>query len=159
MTTHTSVIRPQTSQHYSCALLKISIMTTYSSKTHLVLGLAHIQETTTGKITAKRIAGQTTFKVVDEKNARLVANGATSYMGGALVPSKNYIRFDIRASVKDKDVTLVFSNIRRLFQDTGSLSNDGFTPVGVWYGSDADGAVQALEVFAESVKTCISSWK
>ena len=51
---------------------------------------------------------------------------------------------------------MVFSRIEAAQGDTGYLSNDGFNPVGTWYGAGSGAALEALQGVAQSLGRCIS---
>ena len=95
------------------------------------------------------------FKLVDERNATLIAVGTTSATQGGLVPATDIIRFELVAKVQGNHMELVFTNITRAWQDTGGASNDGFEPVGVWQGTRADNVYRGLEAVANGIKACL----
>ena len=103
------------------------------------------------------ISGKSIFKYVDDKNSTLITDGTTTYSNGGILPTNQFVRFNLKTAIKDGSVILLFSNIKRAQQNTGLLSNDGFTPVGAWAGADAKGTYEQLENVANSIKSCIGS--
>lgn len=101
------------------------------------------------------VSGRGIFKYVDDKSTTLIANGTTSYSSGGLIPIKKFVKFNLKASSKATGYSIVFSNITRAQQSTGTLSNDGFNKVGVWSGADADGVYSQLQNVAKNIHACL----
>lgn len=91
------------------------------------------------------------FKIVDEKGQFLVAQGQTQKTSGL---SGWIIRFDLEAALEQGRVTMTMRNLKLAASNTGSLSNDGFQPLGSWYRFKSNYA--ALETVATVLKICIT---
>lgn len=102
------------------------------------------------------VTGGDIFKYSDDETSTLLAVGTTSFVGDALGIIKEFVKFEVELAIKDKNVTLIFSNITRAQQDTGTLGNNGFNPVGVWYGAKAPDVYASIELVANNIKTCIN---
>ena len=101
------------------------------------------------------VAGGSVFKYVDDASAMLVATGivrAVPALGGLV---NDIVRFDLTAATRDTGVTLVFANITRAMQSTGSATNDGFNQVYVAPGSRSAAVYAALEVTTAKLKSCL----
>jgi len=100
-------------------------------------------------------SGGAVFKYVDDGLATLVATGTTMAAPSSMGLVQDVVRFDLRASVKGKNVALLFQNITRAQQNTGTSANDGFSPVGAWSGARAPGVIAALEAVAGKLRQCV----
>jgi hypothetical protein len=65
------------------------------------------------------------------------------------------VKFELKAIAGDGQVTLKFSNITRAMQNTGSLANNGFQPVGMWRGAGAQRIYSSLEAVSKKIKACL----
>jgi len=92
------------------------------------------------------------FKIIDDNAQFLVAQGQTSKTTGL---SGWIIRFDLEAAVEQRRVVLVMRNVKLAASNTGSLTNDGFQPLGTWFRFKSNFA--ALEGVATAVRTCLLS--
>jgi hypothetical protein len=101
------------------------------------------------------VQGGSTFKYLDDSISTLIATGTVDGGSTALGLTRNVLKFDLKASVSDTDVTLRFANILRAQQDTGIAVNDGFQPVGTWSGAKPLKVHAALEAVAARVKGCL----
>lgn len=99
--------------------------------------------------------GGDVFKLVDERSSSIIADGITSYIGDSLGLIKQFVKFEVETSIKDKNLTLLFFNITRAQQNTGFLENSGFSPVTIWYGVGAPDVYKSLELVANNIKYCI----
>lgn len=102
------------------------------------------------------ISGGGIFKYLDDSTSTVIANGTTVSDSNALLLTKDFIKFEVKAATNNNHVTLIFSNITRAQQNTGSLSNDGFNPVGVWSGARAPDIYTSIESVANKIKTCLN---
>ncbi|MCW3837993.1 hypothetical protein ACFQ1E_17855 [Sphingomonas canadensis] len=91
-----------------------------------------------------------TFKMVDDKAQFLIAQGQTDRTSGL---SGWIIRFDLEAALEQGRVTMTMRNLKLAASNTGSLTNDGFQPLGSWYRFKSNYA--ALEAVANTLKACI----
>lgn len=94
------------------------------------------------------VQGGSVFKYADADTGTVIASGSTT---AAILLTKDIVRYEAKATVAG---TLVFSHITRAQQSTGSLTNDGFGPVGVWAGARSEGVYAALEAVATKLKGC-----
>ena len=70
------------------------------------------------------------FKYADPSMSTLIANGTVDGGPVALGLTRDIIKYDLKASVHSSKVNLLFTNITRAQQPTGSVANEGFGPVG-----------------------------
>jgi hypothetical protein len=98
------------------------------------------------------VQGGAVFKLIDDQNQFLVAQGQTDRTSGL---SGWIIRFDMEAAVEQERVALVMRNVKLAASDTGSISNNGFQPLGTWFRFKSNYA--ALEAVATGIKSCISA--
>lgn len=95
------------------------------------------------------------FKYVDDSQATLIANGTTVANDGGVMIT-DFVRYEAKAVASGNDVLLTFYAITRAQQNTGTLSNDGFSPVGIWPGSRAESVYRAIERVAARVQACMT---
>jgi hypothetical protein len=105
---------------------------------------------------SQTIQGGDIFKYVDDGTSTLIATGTVDGGAVAFGLTRDIVKFDLKAADNGNAVTLKFSNVLRAQQSTGSSTNEGFGPVGVWTGSRPDQIYSALEGVAEKVKACLS---
>lgn len=105
---------------------------------------------------SQSVSGGEVFKYVDDKLATLIAKGTAVATSKSLAVTKDFIRFELKASSSDSNVGLIFSNITRAQQNTGSIANDGFNPVGVWSGARAPDVYATLESVASKIRNCVN---
>lgn len=96
------------------------------------------------------VQGASVFKVVDDQNQFLVAQGQTDRTTGL---SGWIMRFDLEAALEPGRVVLIMRNVKLAASSTGSLGNDGFQPLGTWFRFKSNYA--ALEAVASPVRSCI----
>ena len=101
------------------------------------------------------VQGDGVFKLVDDPSSTLIATG-TVVSGESTAIVKDYVRFELKASTSGENVGLDFYAITRAQQNTGSLANDGFAPVGVWFGSRAPDIYASIQKVADKLKGCIN---
>lgn len=95
------------------------------------------------------------FKLVDERNAMLIAVGTTSAIEpGFPMPMTDIIKYEVTVGLQGNEIKLLFTNITRAWQTTGTAVNDGFQPVGIWQGTRADNVYRGLEVIATRIRAC-----
>lgn len=103
------------------------------------------------------VQGGDVFKYVDDASKSLVARssiGRRSGFGGLIGLS---IRFDLEASVAGTNVNMKMMHVGQAQTNTGSLSNDGYQPIGIWTGSMYKKDIQALDDLASQLKACFAS--
>ncbi|OQW68689.1 MAG: hypothetical protein BVN34_08405 [Proteobacteria bacterium ST_bin12] len=101
------------------------------------------------------ISGQGVFKYVDDKASALIATGSTISNSNQLIPVKDIVKFDMKSSLVGSKVNIVFMNITRAQKETGAIANDGFAPVGTWYGARSQDIYTSIEVVANKIKSCM----
>ncbi len=94
------------------------------------------------------------FKYVDDSTFALIATGTTDGGATALGFTRDLVKFDLKAMISSDAITLKFNNITRAQQNTGSVANDGFNPVGMWRGAGAQRIYVSLESIAVKIKAC-----
>ena len=99
------------------------------------------------------VAGGQVVESVSKTLNSIVASGNMSYSIGL---TNDLLRFKLILSLGDKGARISFINIQRAQQSTGLLANDGFSPVGVWFGSRYEQAYSALEDKAGAIARCMS---
>lgn len=104
----------------------------------------------------RTVEGSGVFKYVDDSLSTLIANGTTVSGENSTTFIKDFVRFELKAGVSGNDVSLIFYSITRAQQSTGSLSNDGFGPVGVWTGARTSDVVASIEGVAGRIKGCLN---
>lgn len=104
---------------------------------------------------SQTVQGGDIFKYADTSLATLIANGTVDGGPVALGLTSDVIKYDLKASAHGPKVGLVFMNITRAQQSTGSVANDGFNPIGTWSGAHPKQAYMALEGIANGIKACL----
>ncbi|RZG63973.1 hypothetical protein EXE25_18105 [Acinetobacter bouvetii] len=103
----------------------------------------------------QQINGGDVFKLIDEQTNTIVITGnkKTKPQHGGLII--DFIKYDAKISLNNNRVQLLFQNIQAAQQSTGSLSNDGFRPIGTWSGARAPAAIETIEQLAVSFRNCL----
>lgn len=104
---------------------------------------------------SQTVQGGGIFKYADASLATLIANGTVDGGSVALGLTRDIIKYDLKASAHGQQVGLVFTNITRAQQATGSVANNGFGPVGTWSGAHPKQAYAALQGVANGIKACL----
>lgn len=104
---------------------------------------------------SQTVQGGGIFKYADASLSTLIANGTVDGGPVALGLTRDIIKYDLKASAHTSQVGLVFTNITRAQQATGSVANNGFSPVGTWSGAHPKQAYAALEGIANGIKACM----
>lgn len=104
---------------------------------------------------SQTVQGGDIFKYADASLSTLIANGTADGGPVALGLTRDIIKYDLKASTHGSQVGLVFTNITRAQQSTGSVANDGFSPVGTWSGAHPKQVYTALESIANGIKGCL----
>jgi hypothetical protein len=103
------------------------------------------------------VQGGGIFKYIDDTSKNLVAHGSISRQGGFGGIISLSIRFDLEMAVEGTSVRMRMLHIEEAMKDTGSATNDGFRPIGVWTGSMYKKDIEALGSVADQLKSCIVS--
>ena len=104
---------------------------------------------------SQTVQGGGVFKYIDDDSSTLVATGTTDGGTSALGLVRDLVKFDLKVETAGEAVTIKFSNILRAQQNTGSLANDGFQPIGTWRGSRFQGVYESLEGIAGKIRQCM----
>lgn len=104
---------------------------------------------------SQTVQGGDIFKYADASLSTLIANGTVDGGSVALGLTRDIIKYDLKASAHGLLVGLMFTNITRAQQSSGSAANDGFSPVGTWSGARPKQAYAALEGIANGIKACL----
>jgi hypothetical protein len=96
------------------------------------------------------ISGQGIFKIIDDRNGFLVAQG---WIDKPVFAFRWIIRFDLEVALEGSAVKMVMRNINLAMSNTGSSSNDGFMDLNTYYRFRQNYAT--LEEAANRVKSCI----
>jgi hypothetical protein len=108
--------------------------------------------------TADRIDGGNVFVTVDEPGGLIVANSRQDFSHKFMfAPIKKNVQSTVTIKTKDGRFRIEHSNIERMQKNTGSLDNDGYTPVGKWKGSDWKHVTEALQGLNAKVSECVKS--
>lgn len=103
------------------------------------------------------VGGGSSIKYLDENNKIIVFTGnirTKPQMGGFVV---DIIQYDAKIWDEGGKTKLVFQNILRAQKNSGSVSNDGFNPVGTWGGARAPVVVDTIHQLAEKFKVCVNN--
>lgn len=106
---------------------------------------------------SQTIQGGGIFKYIDDTSNSLVAHGSISRQGGIGGIIGRAIRFDLQITSEGNSIQMRMRNIEAALKSTGSSTNDGFGPIGVWTGSMYKKDIQALAGFADQLKSCFTS--
>lgn len=103
------------------------------------------------------VQGGGIFKYVDDASKSLVAQGSVNRQAGLGGIIGLSIRFDLEVSGEDNALKMRMLHIEQAMKNTGSSINDGYMPIGVWAGSMYKKNIQALNGFADQLKSCFRS--
>ena len=104
---------------------------------------------------SQTVQGGTVFKYIDDSTSTLIASGTADGGTSSLGLVHDLLKFDLKIVTAGEAVTIRFSNILRAQQNTGSLVNDGFQPVGTWKGSRFQHVYASLEGVAGKMRSCL----
>jgi hypothetical protein len=99
------------------------------------------------------VQGGDIFKYEDANEQVAIVVGSID--GGPAILSRKIIRFELMAVVQEDRTALRFSNIEHATENTGSVTNSGFTPVGAWRGARPHAVIDSLTVLGERVGACL----
>jgi hypothetical protein len=100
------------------------------------------------------VGGGEVFKYFDDEMGVLIAEGVADGGTDPLHLIQYMLKFQLKAAVKPDGVSLVFSKVASAQQNTGSMANIGFTPVGTWWGAGTLKAINGLEAVSAKIKSC-----
>lgn len=109
-----------------------------------------------GNQAAREAGGGTVIQYVSDDKKSIVAQGATSYSFGGLIPIQESVRFGLSAKVTGNARSLIFDRIERAQLNTGAVSNSGFTKVGAWSGARPEMVIKSLRTLADDLNNCLS---
>ena len=100
---------------------------------------------------SQTVQGGDIFKYADPNLSTLLAIGTVDSPGMV----EDIIKYDLKVSVNQAQVNLLFYNITRAQKSTGLLANDGFGPIGTWPGARTMQSYTALQGIANGIKLCL----
>lgn len=100
------------------------------------------------------VQGGQAIQYVDDAQQVMLARGNLDAGSTAMGLTREFARYQLRASIKPGQIGLVFTDIEQAQQATGSVSNSGFTPVGTWSGAGPMQIYTALQSVADRIKNC-----
>jgi hypothetical protein len=103
------------------------------------------------------VPGGDVFKYVDDASKSLVARGSVGRRGGFGGLIGLSLRFDLEISVINTSVSMKMIHVEQAMTNTGSSTNDGFQPIGVWTGSMYKKDITTLDNLAGQLKACFTS--
>jgi hypothetical protein len=103
------------------------------------------------------VQGGDVFKYVDDTAKSLVARGSINRRAGFGGIIRLAIRFDVEISVSDANIKIKMLHIDEAMTSTGSASNDGFRPIGIWTGSMYKKDIVALDGLADQLNACLTN--
>ncbi|MGB3393231.1 MAG: hypothetical protein WA956_05675 [Stenotrophomonas sp.] len=106
-----------------------------------------------GKTQTTAVQGGDIFKYQDEGERTAIVMGSVA--GANVVLSRRIIRFELTATANDDGTALTFTNIEHATENTGSVENSGFTPVGAWKGAKPLSVIEALDGLAARIASCL----
>ncbi|MCF6672313.1 hypothetical protein [Raoultella ornithinolytica] len=87
----------------------------------------------------------------------IVANGTTSYQYDAgLIMVERVVKFTMDITQSQSGIKYTFSNLQQAQKDTGVVSNNGFSPIGVWKAAGGYQAINALDNITSEIDKCMS---
>lgn len=101
------------------------------------------------------IQGGEVFKYEDAASATVIAIGATDGGSSMMGMTREVIRFELLAVATPEGTTLKFSNIGRATLNTGSVTNQGFLPVGAWKGAKPLVVIETLQTLGSRIDACL----
>lgn len=99
------------------------------------------------------IQGGDIFKYEDAAENTAIVLGSVD--GGPAILSRKIVRFELVAIAGNEHTTLKFTNIEHATENTGSVSNDGFIPVGAWRGAKPLTVIESLQALGSRVGACL----
>ena len=106
------------------------------------------------KINTQNIASANLIKYLDESTKTIVVTGNTRTPPSFIV---DIVKYDLKVQQQGQHFKVVFQNILRAQQDTGTISNRGFNPIGTWNGARAPRIISTLDVVANKFENCIKN--
>ncbi|MEQ4692669.1 hypothetical protein [Providencia manganoxydans] len=87
----------------------------------------------------------------------VVANGTTSYFYDAgLMKVERIVRFNLDIESSTTGELFTFTNIKQAQKNSGTVQNDGFSPIGSWAGAGPIQAIQQFDKLATEIHRCAS---
>lgn len=96
------------------------------------------------------VAGNSVFKMVDDENKFLVAQG---WIDKPVFALRWILRFDLELANEGASVKMMMRNLQLAMSNTGTAPNSGFGPLGSWHRFKQNYAT--LEASANAIKSCI----
>ena len=101
------------------------------------------------------IQGGGIFKYEDFEAGAVIVTGSIDGGSTMLGMTRDVVRFELMGSITPGATTLIFSKIDRTTVNTGTATNQGFAPVGIWKGARPLQILNSLQTLATSVDTCL----
>ncbi|CAH3512788.1 TPA: hypothetical protein RQ363_005360 [Klebsiella oxytoca] len=87
----------------------------------------------------------------------IISNGTVSYQYDAgLVMVERVVKFTMDITPAQSGVKYTFSNLQQAQTETGVVSNNGFSPIGVWKAAGGYQAINALDNISFEINKCMS---
>lgn len=142
--------------------IKVCIVRSVSNDDVILQGSSSITNSTlTSSIHVKNQVVSSGGNVVNDAASsaeNAVANGTTSYYFNVMgMPIERVVKFTLDVDGSGKDIKYTFTNIKQAQKDSGTLSNDGFNPVGSWEGAGPYQVIESLGKIASDINNCMSS--
>jgi hypothetical protein len=101
------------------------------------------------------IQGGDLFKYEDADAAMVIAIGSTDGGTSMMGLMHEVIGFELMAIATPERTMLKFSNIARTTLNTGSVTNEGFLPVGAWKGAKPLAVIGTLQSLGDRIDSCL----
>jgi hypothetical protein len=103
------------------------------------------------------VSGGDIFKYQDESIGTAIVTGLVDTGPSLLGTTQSVTRFELTAEAPEGSsaTRLTFRNITRADLNTGTIANDGFSPVGSWQAAHPEPVIAALDRLAASIDACL----
>lgn len=101
------------------------------------------------------INGGDIFKFEDASAGMVIAVGSTDGGPTMLGMSRAIIGFELTAEATNERTRLKFTSITRAETNTGSITNQGFMPVGAWKGAKPLAVLSTLQSLGDRLDSCL----
>lgn len=101
------------------------------------------------------IQGGQVFKYEDAAAGAVIAVGSADAGQSLMGMTRAVVRFEVMAVASPERTTLKFSNIGRTDLNTGSVTNEGFSPVGAWKGAKPLAVIDTLQALGTRLDACL----
>lgn len=101
------------------------------------------------------IQGGDLIKYEDAAAATVIAVGSTEGGKEIMGLTSSVVRFELVAVAGPERTSLRFTNIARATLNTGSVTNEGFMPVGAWKGAKPLQVIDVLHRLGARIDSCL----